>query len=253
MTRVGLQLYSIKEAAEKDFLGTIRRAAALGYEGVQFAGFFNHPAEEVRKTMDESGIEAAGAHVQITDLKDRLEETLAYHETIGNRLLICPFLPEELRSSREDYIAIAEQLDEIGKKVRAAGFTLAYHNHNFEFEKYDGKTGFAYLYEQTAEENMKMELDCYWAKYAGHDPLQIIQQYAGRVVSLHIKDVTEKEGKTVSTEIGTGVLDLDGIIEAGVRNKVDWFIVEQEDFEQDPFLSVEQNYTALKAIIEQVG
>ena len=189
MDKIGLQFWSIREEMEKDLLGMIEKVAEMGYTGAQFAGFFDHSAEDVKAKMDEVGIRAAGAHVQINELENQLDETLKYHETIGNDLIIVPFLPENMRTTAEDYKRTAKLLNDIGRKVHAAGFSLAYHNHDFEFDVFDGKTGFDILFENTDANHLKIELDCYWAAYTGNDPLEIIEKYATRCVSLHIKDM----------------------------------------------------------------
>ena len=103
MDKIGLQFWSIREEMEKDLLGMIEKVAKMGYTGAQFAGFFDHSPEDVKARMDEVGIIAAGAHVQINELENQLDETLKYHETIGNNLIIVPFLPENMRTTAEDY------------------------------------------------------------------------------------------------------------------------------------------------------
>lgn len=252
MGKLGLQLYSIKEAAEKDFLGILEQVAKMGYEGVQFAGFFGHPAKEVKAKMDEVGLKAAGAHIAIEDLQGDLDELINYHNTIGNRLLICPWLAEDLRTTEDDYKRIAELFNSVGERLAKEGFVFGYHNHAFEFDLFDGKLGFDILYENTDPQFVKMELDCFWATAAGYDPVEIIEQYASRCVSLHIKDLKLVEGNPTSTELGTGKIDIAKLVKVGNEHKVDWFVVEQEDFIGDPVESAAQNAKALKKIIESV-
>lgn len=252
MGKMGLQLYSVKEAAESNLLQTIEIVAEMGYQGVQFAGFFNHAAEEVKSKMNESGITPAGAHVPITAFQKHLDDTLRFHDKIENNLLICPYLPEEMRQTADDYKRTAELFNQIGKQVKEAGFLFGYHNHNFEFTAFDGKTGFDILYENTDPEWVKMELDCFWASNAGYDPLEIIRKYSNRCVSLHIKDMKEDGEKKISTEIGTGSLSFEPLIQAGNENSVDWLVVEQEDFTKDPLASATENARELKKIVERL-
>lgn len=241
MENLGLQLYSVKEAAEKDLLDVLEQVAEMGYKGVQFAGFYSHSAEEVKEKMDELGLKAAGAHVQISELQDNFDELLAYHEEIGNKVLICPFLSEDMRTTEEDYERTAELFNEIGKKVKEAGFSFGYHNHAFEFDLFDGKTGFDILYENTNPDFVKMELDCFWVVHAGHSPEKIMKQYSDRLFSLHLKDLMIENHEPVSTEIGNGIINIQELIEDGKTLNVNWFIVEQEDFKQDPLESARQN------------
>lgn len=241
MENLGLQLYSVKEAAEKDLLGVLEQVAEMGYKGVQFAGFFSHSATEVKAKMDEVGLKAAGAHVQLSEFQDNFDELIAYHKEIDNKILICPFLPEEMRTTADDYKRTAKLFNKIGKKVKDAGFSFGYHNHAFEFDLFDGKTGFDILYENTDPELVKMELDCFWAVHAGQTPDKIMKQYSDRLFSLHLKDLIIEDGEPISTEIGNGVINVVELIEDGKSWNVDWFIVEQEDFKGDPLESAKQN------------
>ena len=251
MGEIGLQLWSIREEMERDLLGMIEKVAKIGYTSVQFAGFFNHTAEDVKAKMDEVGIKAAGAHVQIADLENNLDETLKYHETIGNELIIVPFLPENMRTTAEDYKRTAALLNDIGKKMHAKGFSLGYHNHDFEFNVFDEKTGFDILFVNTDADHLKIELDCFWAAYTGNNPVDIIEKYADRCVSLHIKDMKVEGNQHISTELGTGTQRLVDYIQKGKEHNVKWFIVEQEHFTKDPIESAAQNAKEINAIFEK--
>ena len=249
MGKTGLQFWSIREEMEKDLLGMIEKVRGMGYAGAQFAGFFDHRAEDVKGKMDVVGIKAAGAHVQINELENQLDKTLKYHETIGNELIIIPYLPENMRTTSEDYKRTAALLNDIGKKMHANGFTLGYHNHDFEFDVFDGKTGLDILFENTDADNLKMELDCFWAAHTGNNPVEIIEKYAERCVSLHIKDMKVEDNQSISTELGTGTLPLEEYIQKGKEHNVKWFIVEQEHFTKDPVESAKQNAMEIRSII----
>lgn len=249
MENIGLQFWSIHEAASEDLLGTLEKVAEMGYTGAQFAGFGDYSAEAVKAKMDEVGIKPAGAHVQLELLENDLENTLKYHETIGNDLIIIPFLADERRQSKEDYEKIAEIVKDLGEKLHARGFTLAYHNHDFEFEAFDGKTGFEIIFEHTDPKYLKMELDCYWAAFAEHDPLEVIEKYADRVVSLHIKDQKDGTDEPNSVELGTGILPLADYVAKGKEVGVKLFVVEQEHFTKDPLESAAENVTVLKELV----
>jgi sugar phosphate isomerase/epimerase len=250
MGKISLQLYSVREAAGQDFLGTVKRVADMGYEGIQFAGFFNTPAVELKKVMNEKGINAAGSHMGLDTLKgENLQETLQYNHEIGNDLIICPFLPEEIRKTSDDYKRVAELLNEIGQTCKEHGFTFAYHNHAFEFDVLGDERGFDILFQNTDPELVKMELDCYWVTYAGQDPREIIQKHAERVVSLHIKDMKQVNGEKRSIEIGSGELDITGLLEVGNQYGTRWFVVEQEHFDGDPMESSKVNVQNLQSLV----
>lgn len=248
MGKIGLQLYSVKEAAEKNFLGTIKRVAEMGYDGVQFAGFFDTPAEDLKKVLEDYRVTAAGSHMSLDSLQgENLARTLEYNRIIGNDLIICPYLPEELRNTADDYKKTAELFNKIGQKCTEAGVRFAYHNHNFEFKLYDGQTGFDILFGNTDSQLVKVELDCYWASFGGLDPRDIIKKYGDRVVSLHIKYMKIVDGVKRSVEIGAGELDIKGLLHTGDQAAVEWYVVEQEQFDGDPMESSLINIENLKS------
>lgn len=247
MGNVGLQLYSVREAAEKDFLGTVCRVADMGYDAVQFAGFFETSAKQVKNVLDEKKIRVAGSHTSYDFLtSDRLKETILYNQEIDNDLIICPYLSEEKRNSGEAYKRTAEELNSIGRTCKENGMRFAYHNHNFEFEDYAGVTGFELLFGQTDPGLVKMELDCFWANYAGDDAESIIEKYGDRVVSLHMKDMNQDKK---SIEIGKGMLDLTGLLKTASDWDVEWLVVEQEDFDRDPMDCAKTNQVNLRALL----
>ncbi|WP_163538024.1 sugar phosphate isomerase/epimerase [Gracilibacillus sp. YIM 98692] len=253
MGKIAIQLYSVRDHTSKDFIGTLRQLGDMGYEAVQFAGFFDTPAEELKQVMDESGLVAAGSHMPFDTLTgEQLDASLAYNRTIGNDLIICPILPEEYRQDEAGYYRAAQELNEIGRKCKEAGFTFAYHNHNMEFfDLGNGKRGFDILFEETDAEYVKMELDCYWVTHGGYDPLQTIRAYDDLVVSLHIKDMLEHDGEKRSIEIGKGSLDIKTLWETGESVGVDWYVIEQEHFDGDPLDSAKVNVENLKEVIAE--
>jgi len=254
MSKIGLQLFSVWKDAENDFLGTFQKVADLGYEGVQFAGFYNTPALKVKQLLNEHKIAAAGAHVGIHQLlQPELESAFEFHQTIGNKLIICPAIPKEMRQTADDYKRTAETLNKIGEACKKAGFIFGYHNHDFEFEKFGDRTGFELLFGNTEPDLVKMELDCYWANFAEHDPIEIIRRYKDRVVSLHIKDMKIVNGKKTGTEVGRGIFDFAAIIKAANEVGVEWFTVEQEEFERDPYESLAINIDALKHLLAEAS
>lgn len=252
MNNIGLQLWSIREEMTEDLLGMLEKVSKMGYAGVQFAGFGGHSAEEVKRKLDEVGLVAAGAHVQIDELKNNLEETLEYHKVIGNDLIIVPYLEENMRTTEDDYKQTASLLNDIGKKLVAKGFTFGYHNHDFEFDMFNGKTGLDIIFENTNEAYLKMELDCFWASYTNNDPLRVIDKYADRCVSLHIKDLKMEEGTPISTELGTGTLPLKTYMQKGKDVGVRWHIVEQEHFAKDPLEIARENAQYINKTVEKL-
>ncbi|MBH8609339.1 sugar phosphate isomerase/epimerase [Thermoactinomyces sp. CICC 10521] len=247
MCKIALQLWTLNNMAEKDFLGTLRRVADLGYEGVEFAGFFEAPAMAVKKMMEEKKLTAAGSHVPLSEFApDRIESVFRYHEQIGNRLLVVPWLPQEMRTTADDFKRLAETFNQLGQQCKEAGFMFAYHNHDFEFQKFGGLTGFDILFTETDPQLVKMELDIYWAEYSGFNAVQLMKKYRDSLIALHLKDMKRVNGKAVSTEVGAGSLDIPAIVALANEWNLSWLIVEQEEFDYDPMRSVHQSLAYLQ-------
>lgn len=227
---IGLQMYTLREETKADFIGTLRKVAELGYEGVEFAGYGGVSAEDMKALLQELGMKAVGSHVGLQALRDNLQGEIDYVKTIGGQYLICPFMPAELRQDAEGWKAVFRELEEIGCKVREAGIGFAYHNHAFEFEmKVDGEYAFDAMYTQTSPEKLLVEMDSCWVQVGGENPADYVRKYSGRLPLVHVKDYGEIDAEKKDTkELGTGEIDLSGVIEASLASGVEWLIVEQD-------------------------
>jgi sugar phosphate isomerase/epimerase len=224
MAKIGLQLYSIKEIASKNFFGAIELAAASGYDGVEFAGFFDTPAKELVKCMQDNNIVPCGSHTSIDLLTDEFEKTVEYNLAIGNKYIVVPWIPENMRDSRDAWLATAEKFNKLNEKLKRNKLKFGYHNHAFEFELFNGKYGYDIFAENTSKDII-LEIDLYWVEYPGLSAVEYVKKYRNRLELLHIKDLAEDK---TSTEIGKGKIDFRQIIEDATDT--DWHIVEQEHF-----------------------
>ncbi len=238
---VSLQLYSLREDTEKDFIGTLTKVSALGYKGVEFAGYGNLRAPELKAALNRLGLTPSGSHVAVDLLDNRLDDVIAFNLEIGNEYIVCPWNKYE---SRQDYVDFAKKMNEWGKKCRDKGLWLCYHNHAHEFETFDGEYGLDILYKETDPALVKAEIDTYWVKRAGIDPIAYIRKYSGRVPMIHIKDM---EPETMDfAEIGYGTMDISGITDAAKDAGAKWFIVEQDKSKRSAIESVRMSIETLK-------
>jgi sugar phosphate isomerase/epimerase len=237
---IGLQLYTLREELEQDFRGTLRKVAALGYEGVEFAGYGGLAAEELKQLLDELNLKAIGAHVKLNQIKDNLEQEIAYLQVIGAPYLICPFILPEDRQKGDGWKPLFDLFGRAGGDVREKGLRFAYHNHAFEFEdKVGGDFVFDALYSSTSADAVLVEMDVCWVQYAGQNPLEYIQRYAGRLPLLHLKDFKRSPDNPMDTvELGLGEVDLHTVIQASSDAGVEWLIVEQDHCANPPMTSV---------------
>ena len=248
MENIGLQMFSVRELTQKDFLGTLKKIAEIGYDGVEFAGYFDTPARELKKHLFDLGIRSAGSHIGIASLKDNLDQVIEYSLEIGDPYIICPALPQEMRNSMDAYKKTAELLNKIGGKCKENNIKFGYHNHNFEFEKYEGQYGLDILFENTQPDLLFMELDTFWVEYCGLRSVDVINKYKERCSVLHIKDMKSLEEK-INTEIGNGIMDFKEITALGKKYNAEWYTIEQEEFEKPCLLSVKEGFDYLRNIL----
>lgn len=244
---LAVQLYTLRNLTSTDFAGTVRQVAAIGYTGVELAGYGNlKSAVEVRKALDDNNLKVAGSHVGIDALEKELNRVMDESEALGNKTIVLSYLAEDRRKSAADWKAIAHQLNDLGQKVKPRGLTLVYHNHAFEFETFDGQTGMDILYANADAKNLKAELDVYWVRYGKHDPIEYINKNAGRIALIHMKDMAAGEERRFAP-VGEGTLDIKGIAAAAKNAGAQWLIVEQDNtYDTPPVEAITTSYNNLK-------
>lgn len=243
---IGLQLYSIKEETAKDFVGTLRRVAEIGYQGVEFAGYGGLSSSELKKLLQELKLKPCGSHVPLVELTENLDKVIEYNLEIGNPYIICPFAEY---GSKEDFLNMSALLTRIAEKCSKHGLMVGYHNHAHEMQQFHGEFGLDLIYKNTDPAKVKAEIDTYWIQYAGVNPLEYVKKHADRCEMLHIKDMEIVEGVKRSTEIGNGFMDIKALVETAEAINVKWLIVEQEFFTKPLMKAVAIGYENLKKLI----
>ncbi len=246
---IGLQLYSVRDDMAKDFKGTLQKVKEMGYEGVEFAGLYDHSPEQIKAWCAEIGLNPISAHVPLADMLADIDKVIADYKAIGCEYIVVPYVTEERRPGGEKFLQMVEEIRTIGQKVKEAGLTLLYHNHDFEFKKTEsGEFGLDYLYANVPADLLQTELDQCWVKYAGQDPVAYLKKYEGRSPVVHLKDyyaageqkedpyaligLNEGEKKENTAfefrPLGYGVQDVPSIVKASKAAGSKWLIVEQD-------------------------
>jgi sugar phosphate isomerase/epimerase len=261
---IGLQLYSVREMLPKDYEGTLKQVAALGYQDVEAAGFYNHSAQQVKEAMKAAGLNCVSSHHSYTDLSKDLDKIIAFDKEVGVNYVICSF-PGFKDPSRvagmahaaqihsftmEDYRWNAEQFNSIGEKVKAAGMKFGYHNHTMEFAAQDGVVPFDELIRLTEPSLVTIEMDCGWVVVGGGDPVDYLRRYPTRISMLHVKDFkhTDKPASIAapppSAELGQGTVDYRRVFEAAKKANIKHYFVEQESYDIAPLeaLRIDADY-----------
>jgi len=212
----------------RDFEGTLTRIAEIGYREMEFAGYHGKSPTEVRALLTRLGLTAPSSHVGLDVLRREVDSAIAAAKEVGHRYLVVPWLDAPERKSLDDYRRIAEELNRIGEKVRAAGMQLGYHNHDFELVRIDGTVPLDVMLERTDPALVALELDLYWATKAGADPLTYFSRYPGRVQLVHVKDSAgAPEHRMV--DVGQGTIDFATIFARGEPAGIRHAFVEHDD------------------------
>lgn len=253
MTRIpiALQLYSVRHDCEKDLPGTLKAVAEMGYEGVDFAGYYGYDAPAIRVLLDDLGLRAAGCHTGIqTLLGDELPKTVAFNHILGNKYLIVPGLPESYRDSRDAWLRTAEVFNEIAAKLKPEGMFTGYHNHHIEFTLLDGALWNGELPWDTFFGNtlpeVVMQIDLGNALHGGADPVAFLKRYPGRARTVHLKAYSATNDSALIGEDDVDWAEVFRICEADPVTE--WYIVEQESYPYSPLESVDRCLQALRAM-----
>lgn len=242
---IALQLYTVRDHTAEDFAGTVAKVAEIGYAGVEFAGFGGLSADKVKELLDRCGLKAAGAHIGLDLLEKNLEQTLEEQLVIGNKWVVCPYMPEDRRKDGAAWKSLASLFNDIGAACKEKGLVFCYHNHAFEFEKFDGVYGLDLLYGSVDPALVFGEVDTFWVKKGGECPAGFIRKYCGRIPLVHLKDMTKDEQATFA-EVGTGSMDFASIFEAAEACGAEWYIVEQDRCAGDSLESARISFDNLK-------
>ena len=248
--KIALQLYTVRTESAKDFAGTLRKVADIGYPAVELAGYGGLAVSEVRAILDDCGLKAPSAHVPLVMFESRLEEALEDAATLGSNYVVMPFLPPDQRD--HDHVqAVAALLNLAGSAAKRAGLVLAYHNHAFEFERL-GPTGqrpFDVLVESSSE-GFFFEIDTYWVVHAGMDLGQLLEKLSGRMPMVHLKDKAVVGSEARMAPIGEGNLDWPHLLPRFAEVGTNLCAVEQDDtYGEDPFDCLKRSYVYLQSLL----
>jgi sugar phosphate isomerase/epimerase len=260
-TDIGLQLYTLRDAMQKDPMGTLARVAQMGYttlEGATYTGsglFYGMAPAAFAKELKKTGLTMPSSHYRLGEelYEGKITEGTMLHgwdkavddaAQVGVKYMVCAYLSESERGGLDHYKYVADQLNKAGERCKKAGIQLCYHNHDFEFMAQDGKMPYDLLL-ATDKELVKMELDLYWATKAGQDPVALFKKHPGRFPLWHVKDMDKTPARNF-TEVGNGSIDFKRIFAQSKLSGMKYFFVEQDQTPGSPFDSIQKSITHIK-------
>lgn len=238
---LSVQLYTLRDSAKQDFPAVLRTVAEIGYKGVEFAGLHGHSAKDIRKIVDDLGLQVSSSHIALPNA-DNINQLVETEQILGNTRLVAGLGPDDFKTV-DDAKRSAEKFQAAAVLAKRHGMTFGIHNHWWEFGKLgDGELVYDIIL-KTAPDAFS-ELDVYWAAYAGVDVPGIVATNKSRLPLLHIKDGS-LEKDTPHLAVGDGKLDMPAIIGAADPNVLEWLIVELDGCATDMTEAVRQSYKYL--------
>jgi len=226
---VALQLYSVRGDCKQNFDAALEQVAAMGFEGVEFAGYYNYAADAagLAAKLKALNLKAAGTHVRMDAFRgDALKSTIDFHQAIGCRFLVVP--GDGAFTDPEKSKALADEMNAVAAALKPLGMATGYHNHVNEFKK-DGDKTFWDLFAERTTKDVILQQDCGWTMAAGLDPAAYIRKYPGRTRTTHFKP-TVREGDTGKKAIfGQDSVDWKPVYDACLSvGGTEWVVIEQE-------------------------
>ncbi len=228
--KIGLQLYTLRDAMKDDFMGTLSKVAVMGYTWIELAGykqgtFYEKKPSEIKKIISDFGMELISSHamIELSEAKQAIDA----HAEAGIKYMVIPYLKEEERKTIDDYRKLSNNLNTIGDIAKQNGLKLAYHNHAFELEKIEEQIPYDIMLMNTDNNLVCYEMDLYWVIKSGSNPVDLFQKYPDRFELFHVKDMDNSADRNF-TEVGNGTIDFKPIFENKKLAGMKYFFVEQD-------------------------
>ena len=245
---IALQLYSLRNEAAQDLMGVLEKVAAMGYDGVEFAGYHGHEPEAIRRRLDELDLKAEGTHTGLDALQaGRFDETIAIHKTLGCEYVIVPWIAKERRNSAAACAATAAELTELTGKLESAGLRLGFHAHDDDMRPLEGGESAYYRLAKGTPASFIMQYDTANGMSGGADPVKPILDFPGRNASLHLKGYSKTTGH--GTIIGEDDIPWPRVFQAAENGGgTVWYVIEFEE-EENPLEGVAKSLDNVRKML----
>jgi len=263
--KLGLQLFTIRDAMADDPIETLRSVRALGYQDSEVFGYdgergtyYGMKAADYKKLMDDLQFSATSGHYDFSSYFNKpldslikyLDQCIEGSHAIGSKYITWPWLAPEYRTL-DNFKLLADKLNKMGERVNTAGLGFAYHNHDFEFVDYNGRTGYDIILSKTDPNLVKLQMDMYWVMHSSKlSPTELIAQNPGRFVMWHIKDM-DKVTRDYS-ELGNGSIDYIDMLSKIDKDALEFYYIEQGgNFAVNSMQSITESSTYFKKYLRK--
>ena len=234
--RYALQLYTVRDHLDEDVAGTLKEVKKMGYDSVEAGGTHGLGHEAFRKLLNQTGLKPISVHVGYDDVTGDTPSVIEVAKIYDVKYVVIGGIDGKLTPDKQGWINCGKALDAGGARLCVAGIQLCYHNHAHEFQPIGGEFPYDILLGAARPENLAAQIDTFWVRYAGLDPVALINKYAGRCPLLHVKDMKDTKSRAFA-EVGSGILDWPSIFAAGAAAGTQWYIVEQDTCPRDSLTS----------------
>ena len=248
-SQIAAQLYTVRDFTKTpaDIAQTLTKVKRLGYDAVQCSALGPIETAELKRMVDGEGLSICATHTDYEQMRFEPESVIDEHRLLGCKYVAISSIPGSDRSA-EGFARFAREASEVAQRLAEGGLVVSYHNHSFELERFGGRTGLEILFDESDSDFLKSELDTYWIQHGGGDPAAWICRLRGRVPTIHVKDMEMQGSTQLFAEVGEGNLNWQAILEACKEAGVEWYIVEQDTCQRDPFESLGISLRNLKAM-----
>ncbi|MBV9300493.1 MAG: sugar phosphate isomerase/epimerase [Acidobacteriaceae bacterium] len=255
---LGVQLYTVRNIITKNPAATLKAIQDIGYTEVEAT---SDNLDQIWSALRQTKLTPVSVHIQTAKFMEggsQLEKIMDDMKQRGFEYVVLPYVDPKNRGGADVFKRLASTLNQAGQQANARGLTLCYHNHAFEFQPLNGTTGLDILMSETQKDLVHLEIDIFWVTVAGHDPIALLKQYSGRVRLLHLKDKARGGGaqynenvpKNAFKEVGSGSIDIPGVLSAADASGVRHYFVEQDETPGDPIASLQKSYKYLSTFFE---
>ena len=248
-SQIAAQLYTVRDftGTPADIAQTLKKVKQLGYDAVQCSALGPMGAAELKRIVDGEGLTVCATHSDYERMRSEPQSVIDEHQLLDCKYVAISSMPGSARNA-EAFARFAREASDVAQRLAEGGLILSYHNHSFELERFDGRTGLEILYDESNPDFLKSELDTYWIQHGGGDPAAWIRKLKGRIPTIHVKDMEMRGSTQLFAEVGEGNLNWPAILDASRDAEVEWYIVEQDTCQRDPFESLGISLRNLKAM-----